>query len=335
MRWLPVVYVSLNHPFLISGTCCGLAFIPAITVVGTYFKKHHHLATTAATVGGAVGGVIYPLCMQAILHTYPWQFCFAVTAYVMLQVVACGAIFHLKPSHHKGPSPKLEEHLPSVEQPAQEEANAEEKPSHRGPFPHWRRNLVIFAVHNFFWNFGDFGFFTMLPLFLSHNGYSTDDVAFVISVSMFTTIFGRLAAACYCAWPRGDRILIYNLSTLFSGIFLLAFCGPVSLTLYFVWAGAYGFMFGVQTALVPSVTIDLVGHDRTNTALGVAIFASGIAGLSSPYAAGLLTDHTGDFYITFRICSVLVLVCFSFMLQLHWPLSKVLSRCDRQRTDDQ
>lgn len=293
-----------------------MALVPSITVITHFFTCHRHLAATAATMGGASGAVCYPLLIQYLLINQTWQYCFVITAGLMLQLVLCSLILNIKSAKliAKDVEMKFLNHF--------DEVDCRNVVKNQPMTAQMKINLGLYAVHCFMWNLTCFAFLTVLPLFLDHNDHSVTEIAFAMSLCAVAVIVGRFMAALYCIRKNGDRILIYNLSTLLTAICTLLFVLKTNFAVYCSFAALYGLFLGSQTAIMIVVTLDIVKNQHVNFSFGIIMFACGMAGLISPFITGWLIDTLKQFDYVFAIISLPSFVCCFLMAHLHWPFKK-------------
>ncbi|KAF8859551.1 riboflavin transporter MCH5 [Acephala macrosclerotiorum] len=57
---------------ILNGISTSLLFVPCFTVIGHWFNVRRGFATGIAALGGAVGGIIYPIVLQALIPHAGW-----------------------------------------------------------------------------------------------------------------------------------------------------------------------------------------------------------------------------------------------------------------------
>ncbi|KAI1337298.1 MFS general substrate transporter [Xylariaceae sp. FL0016] len=53
---------------VVTGLGCGLVYVPALAILPAYFESRLALATSVATAGSSVGGILYPLVVRAMIR---------------------------------------------------------------------------------------------------------------------------------------------------------------------------------------------------------------------------------------------------------------------------
>lgn len=81
--------------FLAQGICTGIglgiAFMPAVSVCSSYFKKNRSFALTLGTIGTSIGGTVFPATIQyATPHIgFPWAVRCAAFIAMVFSITAC------------------------------------------------------------------------------------------------------------------------------------------------------------------------------------------------------------------------------------------------------
>lgn len=95
--------------FLAQGICTGiglgLAFMPALQICTTYFKKYRSFALTLGTIGNSVGGTVFPATIQYATPRigFPWAVRCAGFIALGFSVTACLLFKPYMPARKKGP----------------------------------------------------------------------------------------------------------------------------------------------------------------------------------------------------------------------------------------
>src|SRR6201999_3014180 len=104
---------------LTIGILCGagtsLIFTPAVSSVGHFFLSRRALATGIAAAGGATGGVIFPLMLQALLPRIGWAWSTRVLAliFTVLSTVSV-CLVRANIAYTTSPSRGLTQYLPDL-----------------------------------------------------------------------------------------------------------------------------------------------------------------------------------------------------------------------------
>lgn len=69
---------------ILGGFGSSLLFTPSVSAIAHWFDKYRGTATGIATTGGAVGGVVFPLCLRALFPRIGWAWSTRVLALIFL-----------------------------------------------------------------------------------------------------------------------------------------------------------------------------------------------------------------------------------------------------------
>ena len=82
---------------LAQGICVGLGnslvFVPAMTIISTYFLKNRALAIGVAASGNATGGLVYPAIAECLLYRIGFGWTVRVMGFVMAGTMILAALF--------------------------------------------------------------------------------------------------------------------------------------------------------------------------------------------------------------------------------------------------
>lgn len=96
--WHFIVYFSI-----LGGVGSALLFSPSIAIIGYYFSRRRGYATGIAAIGGASGGILYPLIIQ--LLTPSIGFLWPTKLIALISLVLCGfANVFMQPLQAPGPT---------------------------------------------------------------------------------------------------------------------------------------------------------------------------------------------------------------------------------------
>lgn len=73
---------------LLTGLGCSLLFTPSFAAPGHFFMRRRGLATGLAATGGSVGGIVFPLMLEALFPRLGWAWSIRVLAFLSLAL--CG-----------------------------------------------------------------------------------------------------------------------------------------------------------------------------------------------------------------------------------------------------
>lgn len=95
---------------ILTGLASSLLFTPSFSAVGHFFLRRRGLATGLAATGGSIGGIIFPLLLEALFPKLGWAWSLRVLA--LLCLVLCGTANllvrrRLPPAHNASAHPDI------------------------------------------------------------------------------------------------------------------------------------------------------------------------------------------------------------------------------------
>lgn len=69
---------------ILGGIGASLLFTPAVSSVSHYFLRRRALATGLATTGGSMGGIVFPLMLQALIPKLGWAWSTRILGFIIL-----------------------------------------------------------------------------------------------------------------------------------------------------------------------------------------------------------------------------------------------------------
>ncbi|KAH0290604.1 MFS general substrate transporter, partial [Aureobasidium sp. EXF-3399] len=89
---------------LLTGLGSSLLLTPSMACVAHWFNTRRGLASGIAWTGGGVGGIVFPLLVQALLPSLGWKWCIRILGFVLL--VLCAICICFCRSRIEPPKPK-------------------------------------------------------------------------------------------------------------------------------------------------------------------------------------------------------------------------------------
>lgn len=77
---------------IMCGMGTGITMTPLVSCVATWFFKKRAMATSIATIGGSVGGIVFPLLLRKLYEEVGFQWALRITAFICFFCLACAAI---------------------------------------------------------------------------------------------------------------------------------------------------------------------------------------------------------------------------------------------------
>ncbi|XP_040917964.1 monocarboxylate transporter 2 [Toxotes jaculatrix] len=340
---------TIVHLYLCVGVIggFGLAFNlqPSLTIIGTYFQVKRPLANGLAMTGSPVVlSTLAPL-NQFLFDSFGWRGSFLVLGSIVLHCCIAGAL--MRPVN-KSVQPKPMTEPPQCNGAAAEEdaatdtsapsANQSEMRSqgcmHKfidfSLFRH--RGFLIYLAGNVVMFFGFFAPVVFLAPYAKHQGIDEYSAALLLSIFALVDMFIRPATGLIgnTKWIRPRIQYFFSFAVSYNGVCHLL-CplasGYVGLVIYAVF---FGLAFGMVSALLFEVLMDLVGAHRFSSAVGLVTIIECGPVLLGPPISGALVDIFGDYKYMYYACGVFMLVPGIFFFIMHYYNYKKLDEERRQ-----
>ena len=130
--------------------------------------------------------------------------------------------------------------------------------------------------------------FLHFPNYVVHQGSTTAQASFLVSVIGILGVLGRVLAGIAANHEKIDDILLYagaiwivGLATVFIPFYSGAYAGQAA------YAAILGLYFGCCYVLIGSVNITIAGVEGMHIAAGIEFFCGGIGSVAGPVLAGM------------------------------------------------
>ncbi|KAK3109496.1 hypothetical protein LTR53_017197 [Teratosphaeriaceae sp. CCFEE 6253] len=265
----------------------GMSFIaiPASGMVPRYFVRHRGVATGVSVAGSSLGGVLWPIAFDRMLHRdgigFPWAM--RIAGFVMIPLcVFC--VLTVRPPVVV-PKPVAGER---VEEGGVHEAGgeAEQKKDLRA----LRQPPFLLLCAGLF--VGIFGF--AIPLFYTsvyavHIGLSASMAFYLVSILNGASLFGRILPGIVA--DRFGRFNMLALSMFAASLVVFCWTAATSAAGLVVWAVAFGFSSGALLSLQLACATTLVDASQSTTVIGAVMGSTSLAMLFATPIAGELIKH--------------------------------------------
>ncbi|KAK4189131.1 major facilitator superfamily domain-containing protein [Podospora australis] len=250
------------------GIGAGMAFIPSIQIVGTYFSTRRSTAMGLAATGSSIGGIVYPIALKQLIPKIGFPWAVRTMAFLMLGTFLI-SLSVMKP--RAGLPPRKSGPLintAALKDPA---------------FAMW-----LLAV--FFTFIGLYIPFFYVEKYALHIGLSPDLAFYMLIVMNAGSVPGRIAPSIIA--DKIGNLSVMIPAVLLSGIISLAWIkaetegGLIAAALFLGLAS--GSIQAVLPANVPALCPDL---SMLGTNLGMTMFASGLGLLIGSPVAGAILDR--------------------------------------------
>ncbi|XP_070766460.1 monocarboxylate transporter 2-like isoform X2 [Enoplosus armatus] len=328
---------TIIHLYLCVGVIggFGLAFNlqPALTIIGTYFQTKRPLANGLAMTGSPV--VLFSLAPlnQFLFDSFGWRGSFLILGSIVLNCCVAGSL--MRPVN-KNAQPKPKTHPPESNRLTEENPNESSSQGcvHKfidlSLFRH--RGFLIYLIGNVVMFFGFFAPVVFLAPYAKHQGIDEYSAAFLLSIFALVDMFIRPATGFIgnTKWIRPRIQYFFSFAVSYNGLCHLL-CplasGYVGLVIYAVF---FGLGFGMVSALLFEVLMDLVGAHRFSSAVGLVTIIECGPVLLGPPISGSLVDIFGEYKYMYYACGVFMLVPGIFFFIMHYYNYKKLDEERRQ-----
>ncbi|KAM6924643.1 monocarboxylate transporter 2-like isoform 1-T1 [Xenentodon cancila] len=337
---------TIIHLYLCVGVIggFGLAFNlqPSLTIIGTYFHVKRPIANGLAMTGSPV--VLFTLAPlnQLLFDSFGWRGSFLILGSIVLNCCVAGALMrpvnkHAQLKSNKDPQKCNGE--PEEETAAAEDAITESSKAQRSPpklidlslFRH--RGFLIYLIGNVVMFFGFFAPVVFLAPYAKHQGTDEYSAAFLLSIFALVDMFIRPVTGFVgnSKWIRPRIQYFFSFAVFYNGVCHLL-CplasGYEGLVVYAVF---FGLAFGMLSALLFEVLMDLVGAHRFSSAVGLVTIIECAPVLLGPPISGALVDIFGDYKYMYYACGIFMVVPGIFFFIMHYYNYKKLDEERRQR----
>ncbi|CAI6100354.1 hypothetical protein V2G26_008282 [Clonostachys chloroleuca] len=263
--------------FLAQGVCTGLglgvAFMPAITTLSSYFKRNRAFALAIAATGTSVGSIIFPSIVQYLIPKVGFPWAVRCAAFVALFIVGVANLL-LKP------------YLP---------------PRKAGPLVEWgafkERTYALFtlgAFCNFYTLY--FGFFYINSYARTVIGFSSQEAVSMILIANALGIPARIVVG-YLADNLLGPINMYLISLCYLGTITYVWMTIQTRAAMYIFSVFYGLAVGATQGVYVGALASLTSDpQKMGTRFGMVSTLSGFATLAGPPTVGAIIDQSGGEY---------------------------------------
>ncbi|XP_028308414.1 monocarboxylate transporter 2-like isoform X2 [Gouania willdenowi] len=342
---------SIIHLYLCVGVIggVGLAFNlqPALTIISTYFQAKRPLANGLAMTGSPVLlSTLAPL-NQFLFDSFGWRGSFLILGSIVLNCCVAGALMRpvnklVKPKPDIELSKRNGEEVEGIgKQPdahlSVDKENSCQRCLYRfidfSLFKH--RGFLIYLVGNVAMFFGFFAPVVFLAPYAKDLGIDEYSAAFLLSIFALVDMFIRPATGLIgnTKWVRPRIQYFFSFAVLYNGVCHLLCPLATGYTGLVVYSVFFGSAFGMLSALLFEVLMDLVGAPRFSTAVGLVTIIECGPVLLGPPLSGALVDIFGDYKYMYYACGVMMLVPGIYFFIMHYYNYKKLEEEHRKSAD--
>ena len=266
---VPNIYIGYITYGVGVGLAIGLAYVPLVSAVATWFDQKRSTATGIAVAGIGLGTMVGSPASAALIEATSWR-----TTYVIYAIVGAGLLLSAAAFAHLGPGAVDPGRLPTV----------------RSLFA--KRDFRLLYGSIMFSSLGLFVPFVFVATYAEERGASQVWAAVLVSVIGAASIVGRLGLGVLADHVGAMRL--FRLSyTIMAGSHLIWFSAGDRYWQLLLYAVVLGFGYGGFIALSPVVTAERFGLVGLGGVLGTLYTSAGVGTLFGPPIAGVLRDEFG------------------------------------------
>ncbi|XP_054641181.1 monocarboxylate transporter 2-like [Dunckerocampus dactyliophorus] len=316
---------SIIYLYLCIGVIagCGLALNlnASLTIISKYFLAKRPLANGLAMAGSPVFLCFLAPLNQYLLDKFGWRGSLLILGALMLNCCVAGAL--MRPVGSCTPSAALRKK--AKEQSATSEQWQQSCASHAKKFLNLSffkdRGFMIYLIGNVMFIFGAYAPILFLSAYAVSQGVDQYSAAYLLSIMGFVDMFVRPGTGLIAnsKWIRPRVQYFFSFAMVFNGTCHLLCPLIESYTFLVVYAVFFGVGFGMVFALIFECLMDLMGHERFPSAVGLVTIIECFPMLLGPPTAALLVDVFKDSKYLFLMCGAVIVTggLFLFIMNIY------------------
>ncbi|XP_076457514.1 monocarboxylate transporter 5-like [Babylonia areolata] len=190
--------------------------------------------------------------------------------------------------------------------------------------------FVIYGLACFLCMLGFFVPFIYLPTLCTDLGVGASEAAYLISIIGMANTIGRVAVGFVSDQSWADCLLINNVALMIGGA--TTCCVPFfsDYPVFAVYAYIFGTSIAVFVSLRSIIMVELMGLQKLTNAFGLVIMFQGISTFIGAPIAGMLSDLTGDYNISFYVAGMFLalsgVICIPLRRIARWETARTQER---------
>ncbi|KAI4129387.1 MAG: hypothetical protein LQ347_003794 [Umbilicaria vellea] len=250
---------------IVVGIGAGMAFMPSVAIVGTYFSTRRSTAMGLAAAGSSIGGVIYPVVLRRLIIQIGLPWAIRVMAFIMLGtlLISISIMKPRLPPRKSGPLINTE----ALKDPV----------------------FAVWLLAVFFIFIGLYIPFFYVETYALNLGISANLAFYMLIIMNAASVPGRIFPSLLA--DKVGNLTVMVPAVLLSGVIILAWISvqaQSSLIAISVFIGlTSGSIQAVLPATVPFLCPDL---SKIGTNIGMTLFAAGLGLLIGSPVAGAILD---------------------------------------------
>jgi MFS family permease len=265
----------------------GMMYVPSVSVIQRWFKRHRGLASGLAVCGTGVGTLVVPFLATLMIGTVGWRMTHYLLAAGVIAICGMASLLLIGSPGQIGLAPDGDRDAQAGDHQALAGATLGEALSTHAFWLLYFASLVASAsvfityVH-------------LVPNALD-NGISAQSSITLVGALGVAGTFGR-----FLLGGVADRVeRRYALALMFVGLaaamawWLLA---PPSFATLMIYAIVFGAFYGGYITVLPVLTMDFFGGRRISSIIGFLYTSWAFGALGGPPLAGLLYEASGSYF---------------------------------------
>lgn len=293
--------------------------LPAVWIIGARFGDKSPRIIGLYMMAGAVGAIIGPPLVQAIVATYGWQFHWGAMAIIALICVLISLIITDKKN-----APKTEKSAYDHKIETQNTAEPAPSPHKAAPSPkNWpymdALKTPAFAIIALAVTLLLTAVTTISAIGVSHLtklGATAQSAALSLGFFALIGTLSKGLAGPICERFSSHKVLF--IGALLQGLGLIILAGADNFALLFLWSFVFGAGWGATYVACTVILLEYFGHETGARAFAACHILASVAAFG-PLAAGGLADLYGSFSSVFYICGALLFLSAIPVLRLKAP----------------
>ncbi len=270
----------------------GPAYVAVMSTVSRWFDRKRGLALGIASSGNGLGTMIMAILAAYLITNFDWR-----TAYTVMGVLALVIVIPLSQVLKRDPYQMSS--LPDGARELSKDKNGQTITTVHLTLPQALRTRSFWVIVCLYVTFASSYFLVLTHVvpYANDRGIDPLQAASILSLMGITNIAGRILMGTVS--DRFGRKRMMVVCTLLQAGTLFWLMWAQSLWAFYLFALAYGFVFGGSEPILAAIVGDTFGVGRLGSILSVIDAAWGIGAAIGPIIGGLVFDLTTDYFIAF------------------------------------
>jgi MFS family permease len=281
---IDTLYIAYGGGVGIGG---GMMYVPSVSVIQRWFKRHRGLASGLAICGTGVGTLVVPFLATLTIGTVGWRATHDLLAVGVFVICGLASLLLIGSPAQIGLAPDGGRHVPEAGGQLPPGATLGEALSSR---PFWLLYLASLA--------------SSASVFITYAHLVPNATDNGISAQSSITLVGALGVAGtvgrFLLGGIADRVgRRHALTLMFVGLtaamawWLLA---PPTFVTLMIYAIVFGAFYGGYITVLPVLTMDFFGGRRISSIIGFLYTSWAVGALGGPPLAGFLYEASGSYF---------------------------------------